>query len=177
MGNCCGGGDEEDPQAADAGATGAGGDKKDAKGGDKKKKDTMAMESEGGPDAEAFDIAFRSSNIEGLVKLMDSREKISTQEQMHQWAKNPTTIGALAGTQLAIRASMAKPPEGSAEAQSGGYDPEMKVGGDVFLISVPQMAKSWHFDCVGFQLVVRGKRRRIIWIRCRSRRRERRPNQ
>ncbi len=41
---------------------------------------------------------------------------------MHQWAENPRTIGALAGTQLAIRAAVSK--EGANENMS--FDPEMK---------------------------------------------------
>jgi len=82
----------------------------------------MVFHSEGGDDADAFDNAFRANDLEGLVKLMDSNEKIETDEQMHQWAKNPRSIGALAGTQLAIKAAVTK--QSATELQP--FDPEVK---------------------------------------------------
>ncbi|CAD7922361.1 unnamed protein product [Amoebophrya sp. A120] len=89
---------------------------------EKPKKESMVFHSEGGDDAEKFDAAFRGNNIESLIALMDSNEKIETDEQMHQWAKNPRTIGALAGTQLAIKGAVTA--ESATELQP--YDPEMK---------------------------------------------------
>ncbi|CAD7956620.1 unnamed protein product [Amoebophrya sp. A25] len=87
-----------------------------------KKKDSMVFHSEGGDDAEAFDRAFRANDIPKLVKLMDSDERIETDEQMHQWATNPRSIGALAGTQIAIKAAVTQ--ESATPLQP--FDPDMK---------------------------------------------------
>lgn len=57
-----------------------------------------------GTDAEKFDKAVASNDIKSLVELLDSFQSIECSEQMHPWAKNPTTVGALAGTRLAMLA-------------------------------------------------------------------------
>ena len=73
----------------------------------------MVFSSQGGADSGAFDQAFRSKDVEGLVVLMDSNERIETKESMHQWAENPRTIGTLAATQLAILVSIPDPQDGN----------------------------------------------------------------
>jgi len=61
-----------------------------------------------GDDAEKFDKAFESNDLKGFVALLGSGQIIeSFDERMHPWAEDPKTIGALAGTQLAILASEA----------------------------------------------------------------------
>lgn len=57
-------------------------------------------------DIERFDLAFENGDIEEFVSLCDSTQPIDKLEnKLHPWAANPTTIGALAATQLAIFAS------------------------------------------------------------------------
>jgi len=57
-------------------------------------------------DSEEFDRAFEQSDIKGLVALLSSSQAIdSCGERLHSWALQPKTVGALAGTQLAILAS------------------------------------------------------------------------
>lgn len=61
-----------------------------------------------GDDAEKFDKAFEKNDLKGFVALLSSNQIIeSFDERMHPWAEDPKTIGALAGTQLAILASEA----------------------------------------------------------------------
>jgi len=63
----------------------------------------------GGDDAEAFDKAFDNNDLKALVKLLKSQQKIEAfEERMHPWAEDPKTVGALAGTQMAILASVAE---------------------------------------------------------------------
>lgn len=62
-----------------------------------------------GDDAEKFDKAFESNDLKAFVSLLKSTQPIeSFEERMHPWAEDPKTVGALAGTQLAILASMAE---------------------------------------------------------------------
>ena len=59
-------------------------------------------------DRHAFDLAMGSDppNIPEFVRLMDSMEEFQPfNDRMHPWAADPKTIGALAGTQLAIISS------------------------------------------------------------------------
>ncbi|KAK1940350.1 hypothetical protein X943_003056 [Babesia divergens] len=57
-------------------------------------------------DIERFDLAFENGDIEEFVSLCESTQPIDKLEnKLHPWAANPTTIGALAATQLAIFAS------------------------------------------------------------------------
>jgi hypothetical protein len=62
-----------------------------------------------GNDAEKLEKAYESNDYKGIVELLPSKTKIEVlQERMHPWADDPKTIGALAGTQLAIQASLAE---------------------------------------------------------------------
>lgn len=62
-----------------------------------------------GDDAERFDKAFEANDLKAFVALLASQQPIeSFEERMHPWAEDPRTVGALAGTQLAILASMAE---------------------------------------------------------------------
>lgn len=61
-----------------------------------------------GDDADKFDRAYESNDYKALVELLPSKTKIEPfEERMHPWAEDPKTVGALAGTQLAIQASLA----------------------------------------------------------------------
>jgi len=65
------------------------------------------------PDVKRFDAALKGSDINAFVGLLSSKCAIAPfEEPLHPWAKNPTTIGALAAVQLAIMA------ENSAETQA-----------------------------------------------------------
>lgn len=65
-----------------------------------------------GDDAEKFDKAFESNDLKAFVSLLKSEQAIeSFDERMHPWAEDPKTVGALAGTQLAILASAAEKSE------------------------------------------------------------------
>eukprot|EP00929_Paragymnodinium_shiwhaense_P089130 TRINITY_DN4935_c0_g3_i1.p1 TRINITY_DN4935_c0_g3~~TRINITY_DN4935_c0_g3_i1.p1 ORF type:complete len:287 (+),score=91.52 TRINITY_DN4935_c0_g3_i1:212-1072(+) len=57
-----------------------------------------------GTDAEKFDIAVEKNDLASMVALLDSSQSIQCSEQMHPWAENPRTVGALAGTRLAMLA-------------------------------------------------------------------------
>eukprot|EP00927_Polykrikos_kofoidii_P068475 TRINITY_DN63838_c0_g1_i1.p1 TRINITY_DN63838_c0_g1~~TRINITY_DN63838_c0_g1_i1.p1 ORF type:complete len:328 (-),score=67.25 TRINITY_DN63838_c0_g1_i1:123-1106(-) len=57
-----------------------------------------------GTDAEKFDVAVEKKDVVALVHLLDSKQTINCSEQMHTWAENPRTVGALAGTRLAMLA-------------------------------------------------------------------------
>eukprot|EP00971_Amphidinium_carterae_P086751 1716712-Amphidinium_carterae.1 len=60
-----------------------------------------------GDDADKFDKAFEQNDLKAFVALLASNEVIeSFEERMHPWAEDPRTVGALAGTQLAILASV-----------------------------------------------------------------------
>eukprot|EP00929_Paragymnodinium_shiwhaense_P116477 TRINITY_DN8604_c0_g1_i1.p1 TRINITY_DN8604_c0_g1~~TRINITY_DN8604_c0_g1_i1.p1 ORF type:complete len:292 (+),score=95.43 TRINITY_DN8604_c0_g1_i1:53-928(+) len=62
-----------------------------------------------GDDAEKFDKAFEKNDLDAFVKLLASTQKVEPfDERMHPWAEDPKTVGALAGTQLAILASAAE---------------------------------------------------------------------
>jgi len=62
-----------------------------------------------GEDSTKFDQAFEASDLKAFVELLSSNEEIEPfEEKMHPWAEDPKTIGSLAGTQLAILASMAE---------------------------------------------------------------------
>eukprot|EP00371_Babesia_bovis_P000199 XP_001608846.1 hypothetical protein [Babesia bovis T2Bo] len=59
-----------------------------------------------------FDLAHDKGDIAEIVSLCESSQAIDPFTcQIHQWAENPTTVGALAATQLAIYASDEKNPE------------------------------------------------------------------
>ncbi|CEM00006.1 unnamed protein product [Vitrella brassicaformis CCMP3155] len=59
-----------------------------------------------GDDCERFDLAFETDDYAEFVSLLKSDQKITKlEERMHPWAQDPTTVGALAATQLAILAS------------------------------------------------------------------------
>lgn len=62
-----------------------------------------------GMDADQFDKAFQNNDLKAFVALLRSCQPIeSFRQQIHPWARDPKTIGALAGTQLAILASGAE---------------------------------------------------------------------
>jgi len=62
-----------------------------------------------GNDAEKLEKAYESKDYKGLVELLPSKTKVeASKERMHPWADDPKTVGALAGTQLAIQASLAE---------------------------------------------------------------------
>eukprot|EP00933_Yihiella_yeosuensis_P006182 TRINITY_DN110862_c0_g1_i1.p1 TRINITY_DN110862_c0_g1~~TRINITY_DN110862_c0_g1_i1.p1 ORF type:complete len:305 (+),score=104.97 TRINITY_DN110862_c0_g1_i1:101-1015(+) len=118
MGNkCCT--DRKDPTAgskngasASLAGTGPGkGERKSVYSGnayDKKRAISIGYHSEGG-DAEKFDKAFETNDLKAFVSLLSSKQVIeSFEERMHPWAEDPKTVGALAGTQLAILASVAE---------------------------------------------------------------------
>ncbi|GBE61277.1 ARM repeats containing protein [Babesia ovata] len=63
-------------------------------------------------DIERFDLAFENGDINEFVALCESTQPIDKlEDRLHPWAANPTTIGALAATQLAIFASKEQQPE------------------------------------------------------------------
>jgi len=69
---------------------------------------SIGYHSQGG-DAERFDKAFEDNDLKAFVELLKSSQPIeSMEERMHPWAEDPKTVGALAGTQLAILASVAE---------------------------------------------------------------------
>jgi len=56
-----------------------------------------------GEDNEKFDAALEKSDIEAFVGLLSSTEAIAEfEENLHPWAENPRTVGALSLTQLTI---------------------------------------------------------------------------
>lgn len=76
---------------------------------DTKKRAISLGYSSKGDDAEKFDKAFEATDIKAFVGLLTSKQLIeSFDERMHPWAEDPKTVGALAGTQLAILASVAE---------------------------------------------------------------------
>lgn len=58
--------------------------------------------SEGSDDAAKFDVAAEKEDIYALVQLLSSTQRIEASEQMHPWAENPRTVGALVATRLTI---------------------------------------------------------------------------
>jgi len=79
-----------------------------AYGGEKKRAISIGYHSRG-DDAEKFDKAFETNDLKAFVALLQSKQVIeSFEERMHPWAEDPKTVGALAGTQLAILASVAE---------------------------------------------------------------------
>eukprot|EP01069_Polyplicarium_translucidae_P003056 Polyplicarium_translucidae@DN2200_c0_g1_i1.p1 len=63
-------------------------------------------------DVQLFDEAYEANDIPTFVKLLNSKQPIEElKSQMHPWAAQPKTVGALAATQLAILASREKPPK------------------------------------------------------------------
>mmetsp|Transcript_9272 Transcript_9272/g.16709 ORF Transcript_9272/g.16709 Transcript_9272/m.16709 type:complete len:290 (+) Transcript_9272:83-952(+) len=76
--------------------------------GDKKRAISIGYHSKG-DDAEKFDKAFETNDLKAFVSLLASNQVIeSFEERMHPWAEDPKTVGSLAGTQLAILASVAE---------------------------------------------------------------------
>mmetsp|Transcript_11166 Transcript_11166/g.24645 ORF Transcript_11166/g.24645 Transcript_11166/m.24645 type:complete len:298 (-) Transcript_11166:75-968(-) len=79
-----------------------------------------------GEDATKFDKAFEENNLKGFVDLLDSQEEIKQfEEKMHPWAEDPKTVGALAGTQLAILASDPENPTVKGEIREAGAIPKL----------------------------------------------------
>jgi len=68
-------------------------------------------------DAKKFDAAFEKSDIKAFVGLLSSTQPIADfEENIHPWAEDPRTVGALAATQLAI---MTSSDENKAKAKIG----------------------------------------------------------
>lgn len=79
-----------------------------------------------GADAAKFDKAFEANDLKGFVALLNSQEEISKfEEKMHPWAEDPKTVGALAGTQLAIFASLVDNPTVKTEIREAGAIPKL----------------------------------------------------
>lgn len=80
-----------------------------------------------GDDAEKFDKAFEKGDLKAFVELLSSTQQIeSFEERMHPWAADPKTVGALAGTQLAIMASVAEKDNPGVKhriREAGGIEP------------------------------------------------------
>jgi hypothetical protein len=106
-GKCCT--DRKEPNGAVAAAPGAKQpERKSLAGGFNKQRALSLGYASKGDDAEKFDKAYEANDYKGLVELLPSKTKIEAfEERMHPWADDPKTVGALAGTQLAIQASMA----------------------------------------------------------------------
>jgi len=77
---------------------------------EKKQKGATLAYTSSGPDSDKFDRALQNQDLKMFVELLPSAQKIDAFQEkgMHPWAEDPTTMGALAGTQLAILASMAE---------------------------------------------------------------------
>lgn len=81
-----------------------------------------------GDDAEKFDKAFETNDLKAFVSLLSSQQPIEHfEEKMHPWAEDPKTVGALAGTQLAILASVAEKdnPEVKNDIRKAGAIPPL----------------------------------------------------
>eukprot|EP00434_Breviolum_minutum_P013308 symbB.v1.2.011726.t1/scaffold699.1/size171451/3 len=103
-------GTSKDSKTGDLGAS-----RKSVAGGsyDKKRAISIGYHSKG-DDSEKFDKAFETNDLKAFVELLSSQQAIeSFDERMHPWAEDPKTVGALAGTQLAILASAAEQAEGN----------------------------------------------------------------
>jgi len=84
---------------------------------DKKRAISIGYQSKG-DDAEKFDKAFETNDLKAFVQLLSSSQPIeSFEERMHPWAEDPRTVGALAGTQLAILASVAEKDDPSVKVK------------------------------------------------------------
>lgn len=79
-----------------------------------------------GADATKFDKAFEANDLKAFVDLLDSVEEVSKfEEKMHPWAEDPKTVGTLAGTQLAILASLSENPTVKGEIREAGAIPKL----------------------------------------------------
>eukprot|EP00921_Rhytidocystis_pertsovi_P016187 GHVQ01025555.1.p1 GENE.GHVQ01025555.1~~GHVQ01025555.1.p1 ORF type:complete len:305 (+),score=68.14 GHVQ01025555.1:413-1327(+) len=77
-------------------------------------------------DVSVFDRAYDSNDIGMFVQLLSSQHPIDKlEDRMHPWAADPTTVGALAATQLAILASKDSEPEIKDDIRSHGGIPAM----------------------------------------------------
>lgn len=123
-GKCCTDRKEPVPGAKDrttAQLAGVKGDRKSVNGTsyDSKRAKSIGYHSKG-DDAEKFDRAYEQNDLKAFVALLSSQQPIdSFDERMHPWAEDPKTVGALAGTQLAILASTAEKDNPSVKAQIG----------------------------------------------------------
>eukprot|EP00927_Polykrikos_kofoidii_P001956 TRINITY_DN10758_c0_g1_i1.p1 TRINITY_DN10758_c0_g1~~TRINITY_DN10758_c0_g1_i1.p1 ORF type:complete len:316 (-),score=58.69 TRINITY_DN10758_c0_g1_i1:288-1235(-) len=57
-----------------------------------------------GKDAERVEAAFARKDTHALVQSLDSWQAIECSDQMHPWAENPRSVGALAAARLAMLA-------------------------------------------------------------------------
>ncbi|CAK0817069.1 unnamed protein product [Prorocentrum cordatum] len=104
-GKCCT--DRKEPVAGAAGAGAQQPERKSLAAFGKPRSLSLGYQSKG-DDAEKFDKAYEANDYKGLVALLPSMTKVEAfEERMHPWADDPRTVGALAGTQLAIQASLA----------------------------------------------------------------------
>ena len=85
------------------------------------------------------------SFLQAFVELLSSQQAIeSFDERMHPWAEDPKTVGALAGTQLAILASAAEQAEGNKQIKHDTWLIES------YLIDNPVFEVDWLCECVIF---------------------------
>lgn len=131
MGNkCCTDRKEPTPNATDSklGLAGASHRKSVSGGYDTKKRALSIGYHSKGDDAEKFDKAFETNDLKAFVSLLSSQQPIEHfEEKMHPWAEDPKTVGALAGTQLAILASVAEKdnPEVKNDIRKAGAIPPL----------------------------------------------------
>ena len=84
-----------------------------------------------------------SSFLQAFVELLSSQQAIeSFDERMHPWAEDPKTVGALAGTQLAILASAAEQAEGNKQIKHDTWLIES------YLLDIPVFEVDWLCECV-----------------------------
>lgn len=85
------------------------------------------------------------SFLQAFVELLSSQQAIeSFDERMHPWAEDPKTVGALAGTQLAILASAAEQAEGNKQIKHDTWLIES------YLLDNPVFEVDWLCECVIF---------------------------
>lgn len=85
------------------------------------------------------------SFLQAFVELLSSQQAIeSFDERMHPWAEDPKTVGALAGTQLAILASAAEQAEGNKQIKHDTWLIES------YLLNNPVFEVDWLCECVNF---------------------------
>lgn len=75
-------------------------------------------------DVDRFDKAYAANDVKAFVDLLRSSEPIGkVQQKIHPWAADPTTIGSLATTQLAILAAKDDEPELKNQLREAGAIP------------------------------------------------------
>ena len=89
------------------------------------------------------------SFLQAFVELLSSQQAIeSFDERMHPWAEDPKTVGALAGTQLAILASAAEQAEGNKQIKHDTWLFESYLLGNQGFLRWIGCVSVWNF-CLG----------------------------